>query len=410
MKQFLLRTFAMVCIVFGIASCSDDNEPKKLTLAQDQPTSVTADADETAGTIDFNASGAWSAWTSTQSRAPEKIEWLSLNNTNGSAGDNTITYSLEPNNTGSTRTAYIIIVCEDEQLAVKITQTDAEDSEENLPNANGRVFITCERYNVHDGEGYYLDGTYTYEIIYSPQGPTQFVSKWRDDMVSAPGEEEHDSYCLNEEKTEFMRLGDEIKATMRTDITYYPSGRTEVEDKSEHYATLENGYAVEGWYRWDEDRTRTDWKASYDANGYLKQTQNNDATSNWDTFNFTWKDNCITKIDWTSGKNIIINYNDNSLINLHSQFDINWALFNDLEIYDFAAGDVTRIWACCGLMGKPSKLLITEITENDGYNTRSYRMDYKSNTTGGTQVRVTEFVDGIQQSYTDWDIEYDNIK
>lgn len=407
MKQFLFKTIALVCIVCSMVSCSDDNDPKKITLPKDQPSSVTVYANATNGTINFNAAGAWSAYISTQSRSSEEIDWLTLYITNGNAGNNVINYSLEKNNTGSSRTAYIIIICEDEQISIKITQSSEDDPNGDVPgtNANGEIKITCERYNENNGEGYYLDGTYTYELNYSNGRPIDMIAKWRDDMASGPGLK-GDSYCLNVEETRFEWGRDEVRASIRNNVTYYPSGKKEV-DISEHYAALEDGYAVSGWYRWDEDETRTDWKATYDSNGYLTQTQNNDATSTWDTFKFTWKDKCITKIDWKSEKYITINYNDNNLVNRYSQFDINWVLFPELEIYDFAAGDITRIWAACGLMGKYSNLLITEITEYDGHNTRSYRMDYKS--ADPTEIRVTEFVDGIQESYADWTIEYYNI-
>jgi hypothetical protein len=107
----------------------------------------------------------------------------------------------------------------------------------------------------------------------------------------------------------------------------------------------------------------------------------------------------------------VFTYADPNLKNLHSTFDLNWVLPTGLECYDFAAGDVTRVFAATGLMGNPSDLLLTAITEyTDDRNTYSYRMNYKENTKDRTVVAVMEFSDDIQTGYKEWTILYENIK
>lgn len=54
-------------------------------------------------------------------------------------------------------------------------------------------------------------------------------------------------------------------------------------------------------------------------------------------------------------------YGNPALQNLHAELDLNWLLPMELEVYDFAAGDITRLFPACGLTGKTSGLLITEI-------------------------------------------------
>jgi hypothetical protein len=107
----------------------------------------------------------------------------------------------------------------------------------------------------------------------------------------------------------------------------------------------------------------------------------------------------------------VFTYADPDLKNLHSTFDLNWVLPRDLECYDFAAGDVTRVFAATGLMGNTSRLLLTAITEYTSDNhTYSYRMNYETNTTDQTVVVAARFVDDIQTSYHVWTIEYYNIE
>ena len=112
----------------------------------------------------------------------------------------------------------------------------------------------------------------------------------------------------------------------------------------------------------------------------------------------------------TSGGVVTITYADPALLNLHRQLDLNWIVPGSLEYYDFAAGDITRIFASFGLMGNPSKHLATEISENDGHTTWSCRMTYKENSAEKTVVTATDFVNGRQREYAEWEIMYHNIK
>ena len=123
---YLLAIFA-VC---GMASCSSDNDPEKIELVKGQSSKVSAYANQTSGKIKFTAAASWNAWTSSSSRADSDIDWITLNTTSGSAGEITLTFTLDHNYTGSSRIAYIFIVCEDEQIIIKITQTTEEGDAE----------------------------------------------------------------------------------------------------------------------------------------------------------------------------------------------------------------------------------------------------------------------------------------
>jgi hypothetical protein len=275
----------------------------------------------------------------------------------------------------------------------------------------GYIEIVEESY-YNDAYGYVPDGSSTYGFEYRSGRPYRMVYESRDDLDSDPNSPaDHDSYCLNREITEFSWDLESVKVTMQNNVTYYPSGRTEIEDRSEHYAELQDGRAVKGSYKWDDEDNRADWEATYDNSGYLASTKNNDGTSTWDTYTYSWKDGCLEKIVWTGDKRVVFTYADPDLKNLHSTFDLNWVLPRDLECYDFAAGDVTRVFAATGLMGNTSRLLLTAITEYTSDNhTYSYRMNYETNTTDQTVVVAARFVDDIQTSYHVWTIEYYNIE
>ncbi len=418
-KQFFISlTAAVICLLCSCTS-SDDKEQDTIVLPQDQPTTIIVAANQNSDQIRFIAMDVWSAYTSTQSRDVNDVEWIHLNDTHGSAGEVYLNFTLDYNDTGKSRTAYIIIVSGDTKIVVTITQSSEDDPDVANPINDGMIEIEVNRYNDNNGEGFYHDGTYTYGLLYSNDLPVKMRSTWRDDLASYPGAPaDHDSYCINTEYTTFQWDGNDrtdvtsVRVDMQTKATYYPSERTELEDISDHFAEITNGRAVSGWYQWSrEDLNRSEWTATYDSNGFLSSTKNNDASPVWNTYTLTWTDSNLTKIvSEKEQERISITYADPALLNLHKTFDINWVLPKELECYDFAAGDITKVFASIGFMGKPSKNLITAIEEYDGSTTRSYRMTYSKNTKDETIVSVMHFVDGVQTSYSEWSIKYTNVK
>ncbi len=418
-KKILFSLTAAFISLLCSCTSTDDKEQETIVLPQDQPTTITVAANQNSEQIRFTAAAAWSAYTSTQSHDVNDVEWIHLNDAHGSAGEVYLNFTLDYNNTGESRTAYIIILSGDTKIVVTITQTSEDDPDVPNPINEGMIEIEVNRYNESTGEGFYHDGTYNYGLVYSNDLPMKMISTWRDDMVSYPGAPaDHDSYCISTETTRFNWDGNDrndvksVSVNIETIATYYPSERTELEDISDHYADITNGRAVVGWYQWlREDLHRSEWNATYNSNGFLSSTKNNDASPVWNTYTMTWTDGNLTKIVRDKVQAIIsITYADPSLLNLHQPFDLNWVLPKELECYDFAAGDITKIFASIGLMGKTSKNLITAIEEYDESTTRSYRMNYSKNTKDETIVTVMHFVDGVQTSFSEWSIKYSNIK
>lgn len=409
--------FALVAFAVSLlTACGDsDGDMDKIVLDKDQPSSVSIPANVGSGQVRFTAPQSWSANASTTPKGPgNDIEWLHVETNHGQAGKAFVNFTLDYNATGVARTGYINILCAAESAVITVTQTADEDPDNPDKLISGFVEIKVDRYNENSGEGYICDGTTNYSLTYEAGRPVRYIARWRDDLAVMPGSN-GDSYCMNVEEYRFdwdgntLQESQSVKADGRTEITYYPSERKEYET-GEHYAEMKNGRATSGWYWWPgEDDARSQWSASYDTNGYLSVTRNNDASPQWDTHTFTWENGCLKKIVSSYGRTVTFTYADPDLKNHHEEFDVNWVIPAELECYDFAAGDVSRIFASVGLMGNPSKLLLTEISESDGNTTVSYRMDYEVNSPALTKVKVVEFVNGVQQSYSEWEIEYVNI-
>lgn len=411
---------AILSCAVSACSSSDEDDLGNIVLPSDQATSVTVAANQSNEQIRFTASSAWSAYTSTESNGTDDASWIHLNSTSGPAGEAYLSFTLDYNDTGASRTGYIIILCGDTRIVITVTQTSEDDPDATDPIHDGYVKIEVKTYGGGYGQGFYYNGTCQYLLTYCMGLPLQMTATWRDDLDSYSGSSHgDDSYSINTETINFLWVGNSrsdvtsVKVDTQTEAVYYPSESKEIKDVSEHYAEITGGRAVSGWYWWPrEDTYRSDWTATYGTDGYLKSTSNNDASDVWETHSMTWTDGNLTKIicEEESGRNITITYADASLVNLHQEFDINWILPKELECYDFAAGDISKVFASIGLMGNPSKNLITAIDEYDGSKTTySYRMDYSKNTKEETVVTVAHFIDDVQTSYSEWTIKYTNI-
>lgn len=118
--------FLAAAAVCSMASCgSDDNgdepEPDKVELTGGQSDKVTCWANTTEGQITFKTSTSWSATVEAVSRA--EVNWLHLDRSGGPAGDVTLTYAIDPNETGATRSANIVIRSRDASATVLVTQS-----------------------------------------------------------------------------------------------------------------------------------------------------------------------------------------------------------------------------------------------------------------------------------------------
>ena len=118
----------MVFATSALVSCSsDDNGDEwggfKFENVRDGKLSVAAD--QTSSEIIMKASKAYRAYVSATSNgsSTEEISWLHYEGSRLDDGTCHINIRLDKNDTGKSRSAYIIIVCDDKTVPILITQT-----------------------------------------------------------------------------------------------------------------------------------------------------------------------------------------------------------------------------------------------------------------------------------------------
>ena len=417
MKHKILYGLMSMLMLCAFAACSDDDGPDggKISIPKDQPTTISVAANESEGQIALNSNVNISVWVSDikDGSPATDIDWITVNQPHKDDGMWFINYNLQTNTTGASRTAYIVVVAEDEKVTFTIIQTNEKDP--GIPDsaADGYIKISCETFEDYTGTGSYKsDGAHFYEMYLDADGPREMFSAWTDEIDNGPGQS-GDTKCETMQTTEFRRTPSGIAATITDHMVYSPSGREEIVTVSNHSMDFlgEQRIAKDGSYKWTDEDETVDWQATYDDAGHIIQMNNNDCGTDW-LYLFTWKDGLLTKIEEArTGNTVTFSYANPSLQNLFKTFDLNWVLPKELETLDFAAGDVTKIWASLGYLGLPSTLLATEISEyrKEDNLTYTYRMNYELHTSDQIKVNVANLVNGVQESYAVWDFEFVNI-
>ena len=111
-KPFTLLAAALVCL---LAACSQEKGPKNDgPVKLDDPKDFNKEyyADDSGSGISFTAEADWTASVSATSKAAaEDDTWIDIEPKSGGAGPNVLTVTLQPNMTGKTREASVVIRC-----------------------------------------------------------------------------------------------------------------------------------------------------------------------------------------------------------------------------------------------------------------------------------------------------------
>lgn len=125
----LLRMTALLVLATTLAACSDnepDNNPdnpdtpsQSITIPTGEDTSPVLEQAGGTATLTFTATGDWTAEVTAVTRT---LDWVSVQPTNGQAGENTLTITTQPNDTYDERNAAIVLTCAEQQTTVTVTQ------------------------------------------------------------------------------------------------------------------------------------------------------------------------------------------------------------------------------------------------------------------------------------------------
>ena len=408
----------MVLVTSALISCSSEEgeEIGGFKFENVHDGKVVAAANQTFSQIIMKSSKSYSAYISATSdgSSGEEVNWLRYSGSHLDDGKCYINIDLDKNYSGKSRSAYIVIVCDDKKVSILITQTtDNDPNWEDEPNDNqggitALFTITKEDALIHGGVAE-DDGTETYELQYENGNLTRFEHVFRDDMDNAP-----DQYCIETTTGTIFNSGATIKTDWDRKSVYYPSLKTEV-DVADHTANLENGRVVGGtiFKSW-MNRTRP-FEISYNSDGTLKQIRYNDisesdGSDDWDNHTFIWENGYLTKVKCENlNATSTFTYDKTTVIPapFDTVLDLNMLLIlEEAEFFDGTNGQILNVLSMGGKLGTRSKGLIKEYhcdwTESSPY---TLKMSYEKLTSDEVVVEVSYYEGQVYRYGYKWTIK-----
>ena len=187
----------------------------------------------------MKSSKSYSAYVSATSdgSSDEEISWMRYSGSHLDDGKCYINIDLDKNYSGKSRSAYIVIVCDDKKVSILITQTTENDPNwEDEPGENQDVqFYISKENSVVGNDHVEDDGTEYYEFQYEDGNLIRFKHTERDEMDGG-----NDEYCddITEVHLAYSLTG--VQTNWHNECIYYPSQTSEVR-VADHVSKLEAG-------------------------------------------------------------------------------------------------------------------------------------------------------------------------
>lgn len=148
MKNKLNLSIITLLILCLFTACSnDDDDSKTIEVPEKQQLNQNVYADDTQGKsgVTFTTKGAWTssiAETTQKSAGNSQSGWVSITPDRGDKADTyTISITLSPNYTGADRSATITIVCGNDKIEIKVTQSAVTDEGKKPEESNVDVYV-----------------------------------------------------------------------------------------------------------------------------------------------------------------------------------------------------------------------------------------------------------------------------
>ena len=133
----MFKFIALVCMMFIIGSCSDDDAPVQ-NIVQEEETVITCsvekidfDSDSGNETFSFSTNKAWTI------KVLGNVTWCKVNASSGNEGTHQVNVSVEKNDTYVERNVTLSISCDDKSYLIIVTQKQQDvlllSQEENVP-------------------------------------------------------------------------------------------------------------------------------------------------------------------------------------------------------------------------------------------------------------------------------------
>lgn len=389
-KQFVWVCWALVVpfLLFSVSCTDNENARPSVEFVLDDavPGNWVLPANDTSVFVKFQAYNDWrvSVEQDSSEESLSSLDWLSLSEYSGKAGQHTLSMSISENTTDTTRNAKVIFYCGMKRVVVNVTQEEGQEENDSLQCRRGQISEIRELYYGEEGSNSHSykfgydsigrlvrvnwDGAYGVCILSYQQNSIQYSSQFG----------EWDGY-----------------------VEYKENGTAQLDKKGNatSWRCISEELKMSNGYHYDEDEYTC--TMSY-VDGYLQENGNGDYHETWN-----WQNGCPVaynkRVPGIGNNSVRVAYSD---IENKGSIDLNMFVGTTSEWLWFDGSGGLDVVGWAGLLGRRSSYMPSKVENHGdadgGVYSRLFIYTYDTDEYGRI-VKITEDSGGYRVVY---DITY----
>lgn len=386
-KQFVWVCWALVVpfLLFSVSCTDNENARPSVEFVLDGavPGNWVLPANDTSVFVKFQAYNDWrvSVEQDSSEESLSSLDWLSLSEYSGKAGQHTLSMSISENTTDTTRNAKVIFYCGMKRVVVNVTQEEGQEENDSLQCRRGQISEIRELYYGEEGSN-----SHSYKFGYDSIGRLVRVN-WDGAYGVCILSYQQNSIQYSAQFGEWEGYVEVLK-----------NGTAQLDKKGNatSWRCLSKELCSNGGYYYEEDKFTC--TMSYE-DGYLQEHGNGNYHATWN-----WQNGCPVmyneRVPGIGNDYVRVAYSD---IENKGSIDLNMFVGTTSEWLELNDGLDVVGWA--GLLGRRSSYMPSKVEERgDGEMAGSRLLSYTYDTDEyGRIVKITEDSGGYRVVY---DITY----
>lgn len=382
--QFVWVCWALVVpfLLFSVSCTDNENARPSVEFVLDDavPGNWVLPANDTSVFVKFQAYNDWrvSVERDSSEESLSSLDWLSLSEYSGKAGQHTLSMSISENATDTTRNAKVIFYCGMKKVVVNVTQEEGQEENDSLQCRKGQISEIREQ--VYGEDPY----SHSYKFGYDSIGRLVRVNM-------------NSGVCILSYQQNSIQYSSQF-GEWDGYVEYKENGTAQLDKKGNatSWRCLSEELCSNSGYYYREDKTTC--TMNYE-DGYLQEHGNGDYHETWN-----WRDGCpVTynrRVPGVGNNSVRVAYCD---IENKGSIDLNVFVGTTSEWLGLNGGLDVAGWA--GLLGRRSSYMPSKVeTRGDGEMAGSRLLSYTYDTDEyGRIVKITEYAGGYRVVY---DITY----
>lgn len=386
-KQFVWVCWALVVpfLLFSISCTDNENARPSVEFVLDDavPGNWVLPANDTSVFVKFQAYNDWriSVERDSSEESLRSLDWLSLSEYSGKAGQHTLSMSISENTTDTTRNAKVIFYCGMKRVVVNVTQEEGQEENDSLQCRRGQISEIREQCYGEEGSN-----SCSYKFGYDSIGR----------LVRVNWDGAYDVCILSYQKNSIQYSAQFGEWEGYVEVKKNGTAQLDKKGNATSWRCLKEELCSSGGYYYREDKYACTMRYE---DGYLQEHGNEDYHETWN-----WQNGCPVmyneRVPGVGNYSVRVAYSE---IENKGSIDLNVFVGTASEWLGLNGGLDVVGWA--GLLGRRSSYMPSKVeTRGDGEMAGSNLFSYTYDTDEyGRIVKITEDSGGYRVVY---DITY----